>query len=379
MDFGLSAEQELLQQSAREFLRHECPSALVRSVMDPARDGWPRDLYAKMAELGWLGILIPAQYGGAGGELLDAAVLCEEFGRTALPGPFFSSSVLAALTLRFAGRASHRRQYLPGLARGDSVGTLAWSEGSARFDEIDSMESRCERQRLRLCLQGTKWFVTDAHVADWFLVVCRIREGRRSDVALLLVPRDHPGVKVQPMLDADQTRRPCQVEFDNVTLPHKCWIASGERVRSTLKRVFDAASILLAADSLGGAARVLDMTVEYAQVRQQFGRPIGSFQAIQHACAEMVAAIEPARALLWYAAYAFDHEPRRASYAASMAKAHLCDVYTGAAERALRVHGGIGFTWEHDLHLWIKRSLWNRHAFGDPTFHRERVADFCGW
>lgn len=379
MDFGLSAEQELLQQSARDFLQRECPTSLVRSVMGPAQDGWPRDLYAKMAELGWLGILVPAKFGGSGGEMLDAALLCEEFGRAALPGPFFSSSVLAALTLRFAGRESHKRQYLPGLARGESVGTLAWSEGSSGLPEIDTMETRCGQQRLGLRLEGKKWFVTDAHIADWIVVVCQIRARRKADLALVVVPRQHPGVKVQQMLDADQTRRPCMVEFDNVTLSHRQWIASGEKARAALAKVFDAASVLLAADSLGGAERVLELAVNYAKVRQQFGRPIGSFQAIKHACAEMVSAIEPARSLLWYAAYAFDHEPRNASCAAAMAKAHLCDVYAWAAERSLRIHGGIGFTWEHDLHLWIKRSLWNRHALGDPAFYRERVATLWGW
>ncbi len=378
MDFGLSSEQELLQQSAREFLRCHCPTSLVRAHMDPQADGYPRELYGRMAELGWLGLLIPASLGGSGGDLLDAALLCEEFGRAALPGPFFASSALAALTLRYAARESCKQQYLPLLARGEKIATLAWSEGRAAWDAA-SLETRCERQRLSLRLDGKKLFVLDAHVADWLLVVCSFREGRRNDVAIVLVPRNQPGVRVRQMLDADRTRRPCVVELRGVTVARKHLIASGEKARAALQRVFDAARVLLAADSLGGAEQVLEMAVEYAKVRQQFGRPIGSFQAIKHACAEMVAAIEPARSLLWYAAYAFEREPKNAPCAASMAKSLLCDVYAWATERSLRIHGGIGFTWEHDLHLWIKRSLWNRHAFGEPMFERERIAELCGW
>ncbi len=378
MDFGLSSEQELLQQSAREFLRRHCPTSLVRAHMDPQADGYPRELYGRMAELGWLGLLIPASLGGSGGDLLDAALLCEEFGRAALPGPFFASSALAALTLRYAARESCKQQYLPLLARGEKIATLAWGEGRAAWDAA-SLETRCERQRLSLRLDGKKLFVLDAHVADWLLVVCSFREGRRNDVAIVLVPRNQPGVRVRQMLDADRTRRPCMVELRGVTVARKHLIASGEKARAALQRVFDAARVLLAADSLGGAEQVLEMAVEYAKVRQQFGRPIGSFQAIKHACAEMVAAIEPARSLLWYAAYAFEREPKNAPCAASMAKSLLCDVYAWATERSLRIHGGIGFTWEHDLHLWIRRSLWNRHALGEPMFERERIAELCGW
>jgi alkylation response protein AidB-like acyl-CoA dehydrogenase len=378
MDFGLSSEQELLQQSARDFLRRECPTSLVRACMELTADGYPRELYARMAELGWLGLLIPTPLGGTGAEMLDAALLCQEFGRAALPGPFFASSVLAALTLRYAARESCKQEYLPSLARGETVGTLAWSEGSESL-EPSALDTRCELQRLSLRIEGKKLFVLDAHVADWMVVVCAIRERRKSELALVLVPRDQAGVKVRQMFDADRTRRPCAVELRGVVLPRRHLVARGEKVRAALQRVFDAARVLIAADSLGGAEQVLELAVNYAKVRHQFGKPIGSFQAIQHACAEMVAAIEPARSLLWYAAYAFDHEPKESPCAASMAKMLLTDVYASASERSLRIHGGIGFTWEHDLHLWIKRSLWNRHAFGEPIRERERIAALCGW
>jgi alkylation response protein AidB-like acyl-CoA dehydrogenase len=193
-------------------------------------------------------------------------------------------------------------------------------------------------------------------------------------VCLLLVPRDLPGVSITRLSSIDQTRRPCEVSFREVELPPKACLVEAGTGWQTLSRIVDAAAVVLAADSLGGAERSLEMAVEYSKVREQFGRPIGSFQAVKHMAAEMVSEIEPARSLVWYAAYAFDHEPRRASMAASMAKARLSDVYSRASNRAVQIHGGIGFTWEHDMHLWFKRAKWNEAAFGDATYHRERLA-----
>ena len=182
---------------------------------------------------------------------------------------------------------------------------------------------------------------------------------------------------IKPLHGIDLTRRPMEVDFENVELPTSAVLGSEHKAWKVLARVFDAAAIGLAADSLGGSERALEMAVEYAKVREQFGRPIGSFQAVKHMAAEMVSELEPARSLVWYAAYAFDSVPREASRTAAMAKACLSEVYSHTTNRSVQIHGGIGFTWEHDLHFWFKRAKWNEFAFGDPVYHRERLAQLA--
>lgn len=375
MDFGLSEEQELLQQSARDFLARECPTALVREAMR-ADDGFPRALYEKMAGMGWAGLVTPEALGGLGLGMLDLAVLAEEMGRAALPGPFFSS-VLATMSLLASPATRHKKEWLPRLAAGEAVGTLAWLEATDRLDAA-GVTARCTSTRNGYRLSGTKLFVTDAHLADFIIAAFRTRGAGEAGICLFLVPRHSPGVSISPLQDMDQTRRPCEVTFRNVELPASARLADDKSGWKVLRRVMDAACVVLAADSLGGAQRALEMAVEYSKVREQFGRPIGSFQALKHLAAEMVSEIEPARSLVWYAAYAFDHARRDASRAASMAKARLGDVYSRTTNRAVQMFGGIGFTWEHDVQLWFKRAKWNETAFGDPSFHRERVAQLAG-
>ena len=376
MDFGLSEEQELLQRSVRDFLERECPVTFVREMMR-SDDGFSRSLHRKMAEQGWPGLMIPEGFGGLGLGMLDLAVLSEEMGRALLPGPYFSSAVLATLMLVYSGAAALKKQWLPRLAAGEAVGTVAIVEESDRFDAA-GIAARCVRRAGGFRLNGTKLFVTDAHVSDFIIGVFRSRGRDAAGVSLFLVPRETPGISVSPLQSIDQTRRPCEVVFRDVDVPASARLADDSRGWGLISRIIDAACVVLAADSLGGAQRALEMSVEYAKVREQFGRPIGSFQAVKHILAEMVSDIEPARSLVWYAAYACDAEPRSAARAAAMAKARLNDVYSRTANRAVQIHGGIGFTWEHDMHLWFKRAKWNETAFGDATFHRERVAQLAG-
>ena len=375
MDFSLSEEQELLQRSAREFLERECPTAFVRSVMnDP--DGFPRELYRQMAALGWLGLLIPGSYGGLGLSMLDLALLMEEMGRAVVPGPFFSSAVLATVALLDAGSAAQRKAWLPRLVAGDAVATLAFVEANDRLD-ADGITARARKGRAGYRLSGTKMFVTDAHIADVLITACRTGGKGREGVSLFLVPRDAPGVTVHPLQTVDLTRRSMEVEFRDVEVPKAATLGREGGGWKTVAKVLDAACVTLAAESLGGAERALTLAVDYAKVREQFGRPIGAFQAVKHMAAEMVSEIEPARALVWYAAYAFDALPREAAKAASMAKARMSDVFSRTTDRAVQIHGGIGFTWEHDMHLWFKRAKWNEYAFGDATYHRERLAQLA--
>jgi alkylation response protein AidB-like acyl-CoA dehydrogenase len=377
MDFGLSAEQELLQQSARDFLTRECPATFVREMVR-SEDGLSRVLHEKMAAMGWTGLIIPEKFGGLGLGMLDLAVLAEEMGRVVVPGPFFSSSVLAALSLVHSRANVLKTEWLPRIAKGEVIGTLAVLEASDRLDAA-GIAARCAKTRTGYRLNGTKLFVTDAHVADFLVVAVRRRGAGESGICLFLLQRDTPGVSVAPLHSIDQTRRPCEVTLRNVDVPAGALLADERTGWKVLSRVTDGACVVLAADSLGGSQRALDLAVEYSKVRQQFGRPIGSFQAVKHMAAEMVSEIEPARSLVWFAAYAYDQEPRAAARAAAMAKARLSDVYCRTTNRAVQIHGGIGFTWEHDLHLWFKRAKWNETALGDATFHRERLAELTGF
>jgi alkylation response protein AidB-like acyl-CoA dehydrogenase len=415
MDFGLSEEQELLQRAARELLAAECPPAVVRQATQPlptaavapesaaaeVANGLPRSLYRKLADLGWLAVLVPETFGGNGGSMLDVALLCEEAGRAALPGPFLATAVLAPTALAHGGSARQKRTWLPRLATGEAIGTVAIVERTDRYDaEGIATSARPVRDGYRL--SGTKMFVPDALAADFVVVAARLgarpatagrtgagrnsaerlsggrRRGPARDaaagVSLFLVEHGTAGMRAHPLESIDRTRRLYEVVLDDVEVPASALVGPPGRGWPLVQLLLDAGAVAVAADSLGGAERVLEMSVEYARVREQFGRPIGSFQAIKHLVAEMVSEIEPARSLVWYAAYAFDARPRERSRAASIAKARLTDVYARAATRAVQIHGGIGFTWEHEIHWWLKRAKWNEAAFGDGMFHRARIA-----
>jgi alkylation response protein AidB-like acyl-CoA dehydrogenase len=372
IDFGLSEEQTALQAAARELLTTECPPALVRETAKSA-DGVPRGLYRRMAEQGWFGLLVPEREGGVGLGVLDLALLLEEVGRAAVPGPFLSTQLVVAALVR-AGSAAQRRAWLPRLAAGEVFGALAYLEESDRHDPA-GVTATARRTRSGWRLAGTKLFALEAPGAQVLLVAARTRAG----VSLFLVERTAPGLRVRAQETVDLTRRLGEVVLDDVEVGREALVGPEGGGWALLARLLDLACVGVAADSLGGAGRVLEMAVGYAQVREQFGRKIGSFQAIKHLLAEMVAEVEPARSLVWYAAYTLDRRPREAPRLAAMAKASLGDIYSRTARRAVEVHGGIGFTWEHDLHLWFKRAHLSEALFGDPRFHRERLATIDGY
>lgn len=376
IDFGLSEEQEALQRAAREFLARECPPALVRETAN-GDDGVPRALYRQMAELGWLGLVVPEAHGGLGLGTLDLALVLEELGRAAAPGPFLSTQ-LAIRALMLAGTAAQKKTWLPRLAAGEAFATLAHAEESDRHDP-EGVQLKAQKIRGGFQLRGTKLFVPEAPGADLFVVAARTRAGTgETGVSLFLVPRETKGVRVKPQHGVDITRRTGELVLRDATLPADALLGRLHGGWPVLARLLDLAAVGIAADCLGGAQRTLEMAVAYAGVREQFGRTIGSFQAIKHIAAEMVADVEPARSLVWYAAHAFDVRPREAARAAAMAKASLSDVYARTARRSVEIHGGIGFTWEFDLQLWFKRAHANELAFGDPAWHRERVATAIG-
>jgi alkylation response protein AidB-like acyl-CoA dehydrogenase len=377
MDFGLSEEQEMLQRAAREFLVQECPPTFVRALYSEP-DGFSRELHRKMAEQGWTGLLVPEAYGGLGLSMLDMALLLEEMGRAVVPGPFLFSSVLVALALMQGGSSAQKKMWLPRIASGEAIGTLAFLEETDRIDAA-GITLKAKKTRDGYLLSGTKMFVPFAAVADVLLIAVRTSGRGEEGISLLLLERTTPGVSIQPLDIFDQTRRVYEIELKNVTVTKSSLLGSEGGGWKILFRLLDAAAVALAADSLGGSQRSLEMAVDYTKVRTQFNRPIASFQALKHLAAEMASEIEPARALVWYAAHAFDTLPRQASRAASLAKARLSEVYSRTTNRAVQMHGGIGFTWEHDMHFWFKRAKWNEFAFGDAAFHRERLAQLEGF
>lgn len=373
MDFGLSEEQEQLKSGARDFLSNECSSAVVRKVM-AEESGLAPDLYKKIAELGWTGLIIPEEFGGLGLGMLDLAILLEECGYAAMPGPFPFSAGIAASALRLGGSREQCQRWLPELASGRLNGTVAVVEESDSFDPADITLSAA-RDNEGFVLNGVKMFVPYAHAADFIVVAARSTPGPEG-LDFFIVEGGAKGLSSRILNNVDQTRRVCEVKFDAVKIPENARL---EKSAGLLERLLDAGAVIIAADCLGGSERALEMAVEYSKAREQFGRPIGSFQALQHLAAELVADLEPARSLLWYAAYAQDAGLEDLSRAASMAKARLSAVYSRTADQSVLMHGGIGFTWEHDIHLWFKRARFNDPFFGDPVFHRDRVATLSGY
>jgi alkylation response protein AidB-like acyl-CoA dehydrogenase len=362
MDFGLSEEQQQLKESARAFLSGECPTTFVRKTM-AGDDGYPRELYDHIAKLGWSGLVVPEKFGGAGLGMLEMAMVLEEGGYAAMPGPFMFSSMLAASSLKLSGSDQLKSKWLTPLAEGKAIGTVAVVEGAGSVDARD-IHAIAAKGAAGWHLNGAKMFVPYANVADFIVVAAK----HDSDIFLFVVDTNSPGVTIRALKNLDLTRRVSSVELKSVP---------AERLKGgtdLFGKLVDVAAIAVAADSLGGTERALEMAVDYSKVREQFGKPIGSFQALKHAAAEIVADLEPARAMLWYAAYAQDTGAADAARVAAMAKARLCDIYSRTTDRAVLMHGGIGFTWEHDMHLWFKRARFNESYFGSPSFHRERVA-----
>src|SRR5262245_23885205 len=374
MDFGFNDEQELLRSTARKFLENECASEFVRKRMaEPA--GVTDEFWAKVAEQGWLGLVFPEAYGGSGLGFVGLTVLMEELGRAVMPGPFMSTVLLGGLTILAAGSAAQKETWLPKIAGGRAKTALAWTEPSGRWDAA-GVTTTAKPTSDGWLLSGTKLFVLDAHLADVLVVVARSAEMKRREdgISLFLVPRATPGLEVRLLPTMDQTRKLCEVSLSDVRVDAEAGLGEVGGGWAPLSRVVERATVALCAEMCGGAQRVLDMTVDYAKIRVAFGRPIGSYQGVKHKAADMLVDVENAKSLTYYAAWAVDENVPEAALAASMAKACCSDAYRKVAAAGIQLHGGIGFTWEHDLHLYFKRAKSSEFTFGDATYHRERVA-----
>jgi alkylation response protein AidB-like acyl-CoA dehydrogenase len=373
MNFGFNDEQELLRSTARKFFENECGSDTVRRLMETP-EGISPDLWTKLAEQGWLGLVYPEAYDGMGLGLVDLVVLMEEMGRAVVPGPYFSAVLLGGLAIAEAGSEGQKKEWLPRIAAGDRRVALAWMEPSAQLGPAGVTLTALEKGG-RYTLSGTKLFVHDAHTADALVVAARTRPGAGADgVSLFLLPKGTKGLEVTLLPTMDQTRKLCEVTLSDATVGADALLGAAGAGWAPLARVLDRATVALCAEMCGGAQKVLDMTVEYAKIRQAFGRPIGSYQGVKHRAADMLVDVENSKSITYYAAWALDEGAAEAPLAVSMAKAYVSDAYRRVAAAGIQLHGGIGFTWEHDLHLYFKRAKGSEFTFGDATHHRERVA-----
>src|SRR5215813_3405168 len=361
MDFDLSKPQKLLKHSAREFFARECKPERVRELMetDTAHDD---RLWQSIADQGWTGLIIPEEQGGLGLGLVEMAVVAEEMGRACLPGAFLSTLFTAAVIGR-AGSPQQRAKYLEPIVVGKLKATVALLEPSVNWD-TGAVRLKAERNDSNFRLSGRKLFVLDAEIAD--ALVCVARNG--ESLALMPAARGANGLQIKATPSMDATRKLYEVTFADVSVAEEDVFGADGDARGALGSGIEVATVALCAEMVGGMQWVLETTVEYAKTRQQFGRPIGSFQAVQHQCADMVLMTESARSATYYAAWALSERDPSASLAVSVAKAYCSDAFREVGNRGVQIHGGIGFTWEHDLHLYYKRSKATEVNRGDAGF-----------
>ena len=371
MDFAFSEEQEMLRRASRDFLAKECGSKVVRKLMD-APSPYDPALWKKMAGLGWTALGIPEQYGGAG-TFLDLVVVLEECGRALLPGPFFATMALAVPALVEAGTEAQKKEALGAIAEGKARATLALTEPSGRWD-AGGVTLAAKPVGGGWRLDGVKLFVPDAEGADYTVVAARTRGEGEEGISLFLVKGQHKGMSVSQLQTLDMTRRWHEIRFDGVELGADALMGAAHKAWPALKRSLEWATAGLCAEMVGGAQKVLEDSTEYAKTRHQFGKPIGIYQAVSHKLADMLVLSESGRSATYYAAWAVEADAPDRSLASSMAKAYVSDAYRKVAGDGIQVHGGIGFTWEHDMHLYFKRAKASEVTLGDATYHRELVA-----
>ena len=370
MNFAFSEEQDQLREFVRSFLEDKSSEEAVREQMETDA-GYDEAVWNQMAEqMGLQALAIPEEYGGQGFGFIEQIVVLEEMGRALLCAPYFSSCVLAANTLLQSGDEDAKNAHLPGIASGETRAALAFTEESGRWDE-GGITMQATPSADGWTLDGVKSYVLDGATANLLLVAARSDAG----VSLFAVADDAAGLTRTNLSTMDQTRKQAKLEFSGTPAT---LIGTDGAGWDTLSTVLDLAAVALAAEQVGGAQMVLDMSVEYAKVRVQFGRPIGSFQAIKHKCADMLLEVESAKSAAYYAGWCANEMNDELPQVASLAKSYCSEAYFHAAAENIQIHGGIGFTWEHPAHLYFKRAKSSELLFGDPTYHRELLAQRIG-
>jgi alkylation response protein AidB-like acyl-CoA dehydrogenase len=373
MKLNFTEEQEMLRKTARDFLVDKCSKKFVKQ-MEESETGYSRGLWEEMAELGWMGLAFPERYGGGGMGFLDLALLLEEMGRACLPGPFFSSVVLAGLSILDMGSEEQKREFLPELIRGEKIFTLALTEPGYHNYDASSVIVKAIRDDANYVISGTKLFVPDAHIADYLL--CVARTGPRSGSTVFLTDAKNPKIKYT-VLKTIAGDKLCEVIFDRVLVPVTNVLGRLNPGQSTVRRIMQRAAVGKCCELVGSIQRVLEMTVDYAKERKQFGRPIGSFQVIQHYCADMATDVDSARFSTYQAAWMLS-EGLLCTKEVAIAKAWVGQASQRVFALAHQIHGAIGVTVEHDLHYYTRRAKAAELAFGDADFYREIVAGEMG-
>jgi alkylation response protein AidB-like acyl-CoA dehydrogenase len=372
MEIKLNADQLEISKQARRFLEKEAPMDRVREMLNHEH-GIYGDLWSGIAELGWLGALVPEEYGGLGMEFMDMAVILHEMGRSLLPGPFFSTAILGAGLIKTLGSHERKAQYLPGVAEGRIKLTLAMQEPDSGGDPYHFIMN-AEKGDRGYVVNGVKLFVPDALAADYIIVALRQGPGPEN-ISLFIVEADRDGISMENLPVMDLTRKQCAVTFDNLNLLESDILGEPGMAGQGLKEVMNTVRTGLAAQSVGAAEKAMEMAVDYAKIRVQFDQPIGAFQAVKHLCAQMYEGVESARSLVYWAAWAQDHAAGPdAQIAALCAGTYCAEVFRNVASSAVQVLGGVGFSWESDIHLFLKRAKANEVFLGDHRFNLETIA-----
>jgi alkylation response protein AidB-like acyl-CoA dehydrogenase len=375
VNFAFSEEQEELRQTVRRFLEDKSPESEVRRLMETT-EGYDEAVWKQMGqELGLQGIAVPEEYGGQGFTFIELGIVLEEMGRLLLCAPYLSSAVLATNAILNAASEEQKQQLLPEIASGEKIATLAFTEASGRWD-ADGITLEADEAKGGWTLSGEKMFVLDGHTADVIVVVARTSGSSGTDgLTFFSVAADADGLHRTALSTMDQTRKQAKLELKNVKAEPLGDVGQGW---PALSKTLDQASVALANEMVGGAQFVLDMSVQYAKDRVQFGRPIGSFQAIKHKCADMLLEVESSKSAAYYSSWAAAEDNDELPVVAPLAKAYVSDAYFHCAAENIQIHGGIGFTWEHPAHLYFKRAKSSEIYLGDATYHRELLAQRIG-
>ncbi|HSM02754.1 MAG TPA: acyl-CoA dehydrogenase family protein [Acidimicrobiia bacterium] len=378
MNFAFSEEQEMLRETARRFLESKSPSEVVRRLME-TEEGYDESLWAEIAVQGWQAMAIPEEYGGAGFTFMEQAILMEEMGRTLFPSPYLSTVVVGADLILTAGNEDQKQELLPGIASGERTVALAHLEENGSWD-ADGITMIAKKDGSEIVLDGVKSFVVDGHTADTLIVVVRTDDSSSGEdgISLVVVPGDAAGVTRRRLETMDQTRKQAEITFESVRVPGSAILGSPGGGWSALADTLDRTVVALAFEQVGGAAKCMEMSVQYAKDRVQFGRPIGSFQAIKHKCADMLVEVESAKSAAYYAGWAVAAGDDEVKIVAPLAKSYCSEAFFHCAAETIQIHGGIGFTWEHDAHLYFKRAKTDELLFGSPAHHRAILADRLG-
>jgi alkylation response protein AidB-like acyl-CoA dehydrogenase len=376
VNFAFSEEQEELRRAVRQFLESKSPETEVRRLMETT-EGYDPAVWKQMGqELMLQGLAIPEEYGGQGFTFIELGIVLEEMGRVLLCAPYFSSVVLAAGAIMNVGTDDQKQALLPGIASGDTIATLAFTEPSGKWDVAGITMEAKENVGGEFRLSGEKMFVLDGFTADTIVVVARLEGTTGTDgIMFFTVAGDAEGLTRTPLQTMDTTRKQAKLEFDNVVASP---LGSTQDGYAAFSKTLDQAAVALSNEMMGGAQKVLEMSVDYAKVRVQFGRPIGSFQAIKHKCADMLLEVESGKSAAYYASWAAAEDNDELPVVAALSKAYCSEAYFHAAAENIQIHGGIGFTWEHPAHLYFKRAKSSEIYLGDPTYHRELLAQRIG-